>query len=208
METVTVTSRGWGGQGWMPAPGASQTANATVQIRGAGPPGCGDERDTIIQEYINFGISPVPRCGWFNHGSARSVHFSNGEMTVNEPYTWSLIREPLTGSAGSGYGLDRWVDLYMAAHPGAPARTINSGYRSPVHNQSVGGAPGSRHLFGDAVDLKNETRTTQEYTDLRNAAKDGNPSAGASWVEDWSGPCGNGCVHADWRDKNPGVYSQ
>ena len=37
METVTVTSRGWGGQGWMPAPGANPTANATVQIRGAGP---------------------------------------------------------------------------------------------------------------------------------------------------------------------------
>jgi hypothetical protein len=36
METVTVTSRGWGGQGWMPAPGANPTANATVQIRGAG----------------------------------------------------------------------------------------------------------------------------------------------------------------------------
>jgi hypothetical protein len=33
--TVRVTSRGWGGQGFMPAPGANQTANATVRIRGA-----------------------------------------------------------------------------------------------------------------------------------------------------------------------------
>jgi len=40
MEAVTVTSRGWGGQGFMPAPGASATANATVQIRGAGAPRC------------------------------------------------------------------------------------------------------------------------------------------------------------------------
>jgi len=40
METVTVTSRGWGGQGFMPAPGASQTANATVQIRSAGAGAC------------------------------------------------------------------------------------------------------------------------------------------------------------------------
>ena len=39
METVTVTSRGWGGQGFVAAaPGASATANATVQIRGAGLP--------------------------------------------------------------------------------------------------------------------------------------------------------------------------
>ena len=34
------------------------------------------------------------------------------------------------------------------------ALIINSGYRSPNHNQSVGGAPISQHLFGKAIDLK------------------------------------------------------
>ena len=34
------------------------------------------------------------------------------------------------------------------------ALIINSGYRSPNHNQSVGGAPMSQHLFGKAIDLK------------------------------------------------------
>lgn len=30
---------------------------------------------------------------------------------------------------------------------------INSGYRCPEHNAKIGGAPNSRHLHGDAVDL-------------------------------------------------------
>jgi hypothetical protein len=52
METVTVTSRGWGGQGFMPAPGANPTANATVQIRGAGAPRCG-----VPVNFRQFGIA-------------------------------------------------------------------------------------------------------------------------------------------------------
>ena len=35
---------------------------------------------------------------------------------------------------------------------GWPLRIV-SGYRSPEHNRSVGGAPNSRHLVGDAADL-------------------------------------------------------
>ncbi len=34
------------------------------------------------------------------------------------------------------------------------ALIINSGYRSPNHNKSAGGAPMSQHLFGKAIDLK------------------------------------------------------
>ncbi len=30
---------------------------------------------------------------------------------------------------------------------------LNSGFRSPAHNQSVGGAAFSRHIYGDAVDI-------------------------------------------------------
>jgi uncharacterized protein YcbK (DUF882 family) len=35
---------------------------------------------------------------------------------------------------------------------GAPI-TVLSGYRSPYHNAVVGGAPLSRHVIGDAVDI-------------------------------------------------------
>lgn len=39
------------------------------------------------------------------------------------------------------------------AEVGRPLVVV-SGYRCAVHNRAVGGAPGSRHLAGDAVDLK------------------------------------------------------
>lgn len=32
--------------------------------------------------------------------------------------------------------------------------TITSGYRSPAHNRAIGGAKNSRHMFGDAADIK------------------------------------------------------
>ena len=31
---------------------------------------------------------------------------------------------------------------------------VLSGYRTPAHNASVGGAPDSRHLYGDAADIQ------------------------------------------------------
>ena len=38
---------------------------------------------------------------------------------------------------------------------------ISSGYRSPEHNQAVGGAKNSRHLVGDAFDIS--TKNMSEY---------------------------------------------
>lgn len=34
------------------------------------------------------------------------------------------------------------------------AVVITSGYRCPEHNRKIGGAPQSRHLFGDGVDIR------------------------------------------------------
>ena len=42
--------------------------------------------------------------------------------------------------------------LKINCEPGA--LIINSGYRSPTHNEEVKGAPMSQHLFGKAIDLK------------------------------------------------------
>lgn len=41
----------------------------------------------------------------------------------------------------------------IRAHFGGRPVNINSGYRCPAHNQSVGGASASRHMEGDAADL-------------------------------------------------------
>ena len=37
---------------------------------------------------------------------------------------------------------------------GNTAITITSGYRCPAHNKAVGGATKSRHMRGDALDIK------------------------------------------------------
>jgi uncharacterized protein YcbK (DUF882 family) len=40
--------------------------------------------------------------------------------------------------------------------------TINSGYRSPIHNARIGGVPSSRHLLGEAADIVVEGKTPTE----------------------------------------------
>jgi hypothetical protein len=52
-------------------------------------------------------------------------------------------------------------------HYGAPV-TINSGYRSPSHNASVGGAPNSQHLLGTAADFVVRGVSPQAVFDLLN----------------------------------------
>lgn len=157
---------------------------------------CGDERDQIIQEYKDKGVNLTPTCSDFTQ-SAHSVYFSYAELTVNEPHTWALIREPLTIDKSNGYGLDKWRDAYGSS------RIINSSYRSPVKNSQVGGAPQSRHMYGDAVDLRNESGGDTEYNAMVTAAN----TAKADYIEPVSGPCAKACVHADWRNTSGG-YSK
>lgn len=44
--------------------------------------------------------------------------------------------------------------------------SINSGYRTAEHNKSVGGAPGSAHVTGEAVDIGTRGWTERERIDL------------------------------------------
>jgi hypothetical protein len=102
-----------------------------------------------------------------------------------------LIRDPLTDQGGAGFAaFNAWVALI-----GQPLKPINSAYRNPNRNARVGGRPLSRHLHGDAVDLRNVSRTVEEYNLMADNAR----TAQADFVEPLNGPCGLGCVHADWR---------
>jgi zinc D-Ala-D-Ala carboxypeptidase len=42
----------------------------------------------------------------------------------------------------------------LRAQNGNRPLAVISGYRSPQHNADVGGAPDSRHMYGDAADLE------------------------------------------------------
>jgi hypothetical protein len=169
--------------------------------------GCGDVRDEIIAEYnlsysitnkkgVLVSVKPdfVPICSNFSN-SARSTYFNFSEINWGD-YSWALVRTPLTTGK-----LDAWIN----EQGGAPARPITSGYRNPAHNFNKvhSTAPGSRHMHGDAIDLANISRTVTEHNFLTETAY-----AVGAWVEHLSGPCKLGCVHADWRNTDPGEYAQ
>ena len=66
-------------------------------------------------------------------------------------------------SLPAGSPPDELVDTLVKVreHFNAAIR-INSGYRCKTHNAKVGGAPKSRHTFGDAVDFVVENVPTKE----------------------------------------------
>ena len=150
---------------------------------------CGDERDAILKEYAERGRS-WHRLVQISRRAAGSQFFTYKQLTVNEPYAWALLRGPLIVTKEKGYGLDKWREEY-----GGP-RITNSVYRSPVKNEAVGGAPQSRHMYGDAADLRNQSGQDFEYDAMVTAAQ----RAKADYIEPVSGPCRKACVHADWRD--------
>jgi hypothetical protein len=74
---------------------------------------------------------------------------------------------------------------------------VNSGYRSPKYNKSVGGATYSRHMFGDAVDMRSGAVSL-------NSLKSRCQALGADYVGMYTNH-----IHCDWRyhAKDPAFYS-
>lgn len=74
-------------------------------------------------------------------------HFTWGEFTKN------LSRVPQNATVVEG--IARIADYLedVRSHFGNPSITINSGYRPPAINKSVGGASNSQHLYGAAADI-------------------------------------------------------
>jgi len=215
------------------------SAAANLSLNNASPL-CHDGRDQIVAQYGQYTVLDAffqyilggtannnnwprftPNCFEFTN-SAASANFPSFSA-IAPGNTYALIKNPLVVPASSGYGLDEWVVAYKAS------RIINSSYRTPQHNQDEQGRPGSRHMFGDAVDLRNETCPSstnpctsqagiQEWVRMVNAAGGvvsadlntvtvNNTGARASWIEPRSGHCGLNCTHADWRSKDRGKYA-
>lgn len=74
--------------------------------------------------------------------------------------------------------------------------TVNSGYRSPAYNASVGGVTWSRHMYGDAVDIVSSVASLDDLGSLCDAL-------GAGYVGYYTAH-----VHCDWRDDplDPAFY--
>lgn len=69
---------------------------------------------------------------------------------------------------------------------------LESGYRTPWYNASIGGSKYSRHLYGDAVDAR--ARSYAEYSALNSVFAASSPDYVESWAE-----AGQHHWHGDWR---------
>jgi len=173
--------------------------------------GCGDDRDKIIQEYITYNVpfypgttpeASAPHCSDFTQ-TAHTGFYQFSDLNTGQYSDWAIIRQPLVNPSSVG-GLDNWI----IQQGGAPVRPINYAYRNPALQFSLphGTARRSRHMFGDAVDLRNLSFSLIEYNFLAKRAW----AAGASWVEPnkppyTCRPAVQPCVHADWRNA-PGGF--
>jgi Peptidase M15 len=209
---------------------ANQSSNKTSPL-------CHDDGDQLIAEYGTaqvldsfFKALGYPSTKWprFTPNcfelarsgvtSAHSANFTFAQFNTPAPSASpefsdrALIKYPLVAPASAGYGLDKWVELYGSS------RIINSGYRDPAQNGPHGGVLSSRHMFGDAVDLRNQTCPSSqvacapagiaEWQSMVDAAGDIELGTGAlaDFVEKADGPCGYNCTHADWRYHDRGKW--
>jgi hypothetical protein len=97
------------------------------------------------------------------------------------------------------------VDPLMVSHvQNARSRygvmSLNSGYRTPNHNASVGGATFSRHMYGDAIDVP--AATTSVFNSLKTAFAPEYPS----YIEPYD-QASNNHYHGDWRDEAKGYQN-
>ncbi len=175
---------------------------------------CSNGTDAIVKGYTDYHISTSPACTDFTQ-TAHSEYFPDFSKFNSGDYSWALVEKPLIVPKSALYGLDRWRELM-----GSP-QIINSAYRNPAHNSVIGGASNSRHMWGDAIDIRNDSQTDTEHDQKACAASSLNavarggvsscpsqPDAGADYVEPVTLACHLACVHADWRDHDRNSYRQ
>ncbi len=142
---------------------------------------CGDARDRIIQEYINFRVSLRPTCASFTR-TKRSANFSFAELNGSD-YPFAILTDRLLN------GLEN-----VRRRNGNRPLGLTSGYRNPARNRRVGGASQSRHMYGDAADIGSNATT---FDPLRRAGK------GSGACCEPKSLSGTGHVHVDYRGACP-----
>jgi hypothetical protein len=139
-------------------------------------------RAQIKAEYAKYNVNLTPQCEDFSD-ARHPDHFSFNELNTGD-YTVALIRDPLIVGSSTD-GLEKWRSQY-----GSPM-TVTSAYRNPARNQAVGGAAGSRHVFGDAADI-----ATGGDHNVWNSLQTAAQNANADFIETTADACGWNCLHA------------
>lgn len=163
--------------------------NDTAQVTTPGK--CGDVRDTMIQEYLNYHVALTPVCISFTQSVFSFVtHFTFGEMNSGD-YNWAILTLPLQD------GIENTRTDY-----GNQSLTVNSGYRNPAHQCAIDAGAGRRctinssHVMGAAVDFASNSGT---WAGIAAAGK------AATACTEPEVQSGSGHVHLDWR-RSPCPY--
>ena len=163
---------------WIPGYAQALTAEAPLQLHEAHTShatpyspianeeaqGCmkGTEVDGIVAEYVSSGLEE-PQCGDLVNGGG-SENFPFEQFTPTDSRTppgheheWAWLRRTLLE------GLEYTYKRYKAE------MRLNSGYRCPTKNAAVGGKSKSRHMFGDAVDVRATPAQQEAIIQVTNA---------------------------------------
>jgi hypothetical protein len=185
------------------SPPMTVSVNSSLQIFCGNPQTNGDDRDVLIQEYIDNGVvlyprttpaSSAPRC---TDLTQQHPEFNVG--TVDRLRWWMVWAD------AEVLLLNTW-ESYLSAWGTGPRTPISSGYRTPDNNFSTpGAATRSQHMFGKAIDMPT-LNTVQDWTTAKDAANQAGRFLGyALWFEPQNGPCKLKCFHADVRNVS-GAY--
>lgn len=111
-------------------------------------------------------------------------------------FTLSEFDSPDEPGSGSKMHPAFLAKLDMARGRAGLAFRINSGYRTPEHNERVGGVPDSSHTKGRAADISlRDFSDAQKVRVIASLTKAGFNRIGISW---------NSFVHADDDPDKPG----
>ncbi len=118
----------------------------------------------------------------------------SGDLKLAPNFALSEVTRPANGRYGvvQTHAIGRLQDL----RDELGALIINSGYRTPAHNEAVGGVVYSRHQYGDAFDID---PVSASLTELADACE--REAAGFVGVYETH-------IHCDWRDDplDPAFY--
>ena len=147
-------------------------------------------RDHVkVQETKSEIIADLPKLilfeDWKNPSAKISKYFSVGEVTKNDPQ-----RIPIAGSDIEKNILALARELDKIREDWDSAIIVTSWYRPAAINKAVGGASGSQHIYGRAVDIKAANKDLVRFQ---------------SWLDQfWFGALGYGArkgfVHLDTRN--------
>jgi hypothetical protein len=152
------------------------------------PSSCGDIRTTIVQEYVSYHTPYNPQCSEFTQTSTDPL-ITFAQLNSGS-YTWAIIRS---------YFLTQLDQVHTQITGDHLPFTINSAYRNPATEFAVvtalpGGVyrAGSRHQYGDAIDLATTSTTWATFQQIGHQYK--------ACVEPLVAQKGStGHSHLDWR---------